>query len=638
MNNIKTLLFSVITLVFLACQPEKETTIFNPVRTNNDSLYIVNNYNKEELYIPMRDGTKLFTAIYSPVEKTEEYPIILFRTPYSVKPYGVEKKDYRLDLGPNMDLVKDRYIFVYQDVRGQFMSEGTFINMTPVTTVNESGIRINESTDTYDTIDWLIENVDGNNGKVGQWGISYPGFYTVAGMINSHPALVAASPQAPIADWFFDDFHHNGAFFLPHTFNFFSFFDLPKKGKMKTFGPRFEFPTNDGSEFYKSITPLSNVNDLYFGDSISYWNKMVEHPNYDQFWQDRNILPHLKNINCAVMTVAGWYDAEDLYGPFNIYQTIEKDNPTIENMLVVGPWSHGGWRRTEGDNLGDVHFGEKTSDYYNQEAMYHFFTYHLKGKGSLELPEALMFETGTNQWKSFDEWPPKVTTSRLYFNKNQALSFTPPKINEFGMDIFKSDPTNPVPFTQYDDLKMPKAYMVEDQSFVADRKDVLVYSTEELNEAITLAGSMEVNLVVKTDQGDADWIVKLIDVYPENHAPNPHQPTKKMGGYQQMIRSEVLRGRFRNSYENPEPFEKMTEETVKITLQDVLHTFKPGHKIMIQVQSTWWPLVDLNPQKYVENIFKAQEEDFVKAQHFVGRSGINPSFIKVGILESKDPI
>lgn len=386
----------------------------------------------------------------------------------------------------------------------------------------------------------------------------------------------------------------------------------------------------------KLIPEVNAISEIHFIDFRKWSHTAVKFSSFIS----RVVEPrtkHLKNVNCAVMTVAGWYDAEDLYGPFNIYQETEKNNPGIDNMIVIGPWSHGGWRRTDGDQLGDVHFKEKTSEYYNQEVLYPFFTYHLKGKGDMELPEALAFETGSNQWKRFDEWPPQVTKSSLYLKKKGELSFTPPKINEYGMDIFDSDPANPVPFTQYDDLRIPKPYMVEDQRFVADRKDVLVYETEALTEAITLAGPMEANLIVKTNMGDADWIVKIIDVYPEDHPTFPHQSNKKMGGFQQMIRSEVLRGRFRNSYEYPQRFESMKEETIKITLQDVLHTFKPGHKIMVQIQSSWWPMVDLNPQKYVDNIFEAQEDDFTKAKHFIGRSGKNPSYIKVGILEEKKP-
>ncbi|MEQ6118250.1 CocE/NonD family hydrolase [Reichenbachiella sp. MALMAid0571] len=617
--------------ILFSCEFEKEQYV--PFTAEGDARFIVENYEKSEVYIPMRDGTKLFTSIYVPKKKDEKYPILMNRTPYGVKPYGTEPSDYKKDLGPNMRLTRDLYIYVYQDVRGKYMSEGEFINMTPHSHVNEDGKTINESTDTFDTIEWLLENIKNNNGKVGQWGISYPGFYTAAGIIDSHPALVAASPQAPIADWFFDDFHHHGAFFLPHTFNFFSTFGQPRHGTTKESVPKFIHGTKDGYEFFKNITPLKKANEMYFGDSIKFWNEILEHPNYDQFWQEQNILPHLKNINCAVLTIGGWFDAEDLYGPLKVYQSIEEKNPKIFNALVMGPWGHGGWKRTTGESMGDVYFGDKTSNYYANEIIYPFFAYHLKGEGNADLPEATVFETGTNQWKTFDTWPPEnLKFKNLYFNKKQALSYTPPKSNEHGMEIFISDPENPVPFTEYK-IGMPKRYMSDDQRFLQDRKDVVYYQTEPLEADLTIAGPVTANLMVTTDQGDADWVVKLIDVYPKDHPPFPHQPDKDMGGYQQMVRSEVLRGRFRNDYENPEPFTPNALTQVKVPLQDVFHTFKKGHRLMVQIHSSWFPLVDINPQKYVDNIYMAEPSDFIKAKHKISRSGSDPSFLRIGVLE-----
>lgn len=616
--------------ILFSCELEKET--YSPKRTEDDSLYVLQNYDKQEVYVSMRDGVKLFTAVYTPKEKGS-YPIILFRTPYSVSPYGTAPEDYRKDLGPNMELVKDKYIFVYQDVRGKFMSEGEFVNMTPHQgAVN--GKRINESTDTFDTIEWLIANTD-NNGKVGQWGISYPGFYTAAGMIDSHPALKAVSPQAPIADWFFDDFHHHGAFFPSHAFGFFTSFGVKRDSLTTEWPERFDFGTEDGYAFYKDMTPLSKANELYLNHEIAFWDEMVAHPNYDQFWQDRNLLPHLHNVNCAVLTVGGWYDAEDLYGPLKIYQEVEKNNPKTKNTLIMGPWGHGGWRRTDGDFLGDVHFGEKTSTFFNHEVLTPFFTYYLKGEGEADMAEAIMFETGTNRWRTFDQWPPAdLQSSKLYFKEQKQLSYTPPAANKYGVDMFKSDPANPVPFTQYPNLRIPKPYMVEDQSFIMNRDDIVYYVTEELEEDLTLAGPISAHLVVKTDQSAADWIVKIIDVYPSDHPANPHQPEKMMGGYHQMVRSEAIRGRFRNSYEKPEAFVPKQDEVIDLELQDVLHTFKKGHRLMVQIQSSWFPLVDINPQHYVKNIFEADKEDFVQAKHYIGRSGINPSYIKIGILDS----
>ena len=632
--------FKILSLVCIAifvfsCDTEKEKYV--PYSTKDNKEFIRKNYDKSEVYIPMRDGTKLFTAIYSPKDKEKEYPILLNRTPYGAKPYGTRTNQYKDDLGPSMRLARDYYIFVYQDVRGKHMSEGEFVNMTPHQPANGGSQPINESTDTYDTIDWLLANLDNDNGKVGQWGISYPGFYTAAGMIDSHPALVAASPQAPIADWYFDDFHHHGAFFYPHAFNFFSSFDQPIKTPYKARADKFVHGTNNGFDFFKEILPVSKANEVYLGDSLPFWNGLIEHPNYDEFWQEKNILPHLKNINCAVLTIGGWYDAEDLYGPLSIYKTIEENNPRIKNTIVMGPWGHGGWKRTSGSELGNVHFGSATSEYYLNDIIYPFFTTHLKGDGDTDLAEAVVFETGTNIWRNFDTWPPEdVVSKNLYFKEKKTLSYLPPKRNEFGMEIFVSDPTDPVPLTEYNDIGIPKNYMTDDQRFLSERKDVITYQTEPLKEDLTIAGQILANLYVTTDQGDADWVVKVIDVYPEDHSPYPHQPEKEIGGYQQMVRSEIFRGRYRNSYENPEPFAPNELAQIKIPLQDVLHTFKKGHRLMVQVHSTWFPLIDINPQKYVENIFRAESEAYTKARHRISRSGKNPSYIKIGVLEQGD--
>lgn len=618
-------------MAFIACDDQSE---FVSYTATEDSLYIVNNYDKTEVLIEMRDGVKLFTSIYAPKDKSEKYPILLYRTPYSVRPYGTNPDQFRTSLGPSSQFVRDGYIFVYQDVRGAYMSEGDFVNMTPHIVNKEGSDDTDESTDTFDTIDWLIKNIE-NNGKVGQWGISYPGFYTAAGMIDTHPALVAASPQAPIADWWYDDFHHNGAFFLNHAFNFFANFGRPRPVPSQERGQRFDHRENSGYDFFTELGPLSNVKKKYFGDSIAFWDEMTAHPNYDEFWQSRNILPHLKNINCAVLTVGGWFDAEDLYGPLAIYQEIEENNPSIFNAIVMGPWRHGGWARTDGSSLGNVYFGSETADFYNREIVYPFFKSYLKEEPPAELPEAFMFETGSNQWRKFDQWPPREMIYRnLFFHQGHRLTFSPPSASQFGMDEYYSDPSDPVPYT-FDDnaIGMTKEYMTDDQSFVLDRPDILYYQTEPLEQDITVVGSIEVNLVVSIDQTDADFVAKLIDVYPDDHPPFPHQPNTTMANYHQMVRSEVVRGRFRNDKSSPTPFVPKEIEEIKIPLLDVLHTFKKGHRIMIQVQSTWFPLVDINPQKYVDNIFMAQEEDFVKAKYRVYRSGVQPSFVSLGTLE-----
>ncbi len=593
-------------------------------------------YTKQEYMIPMRDGVHLFTQVYTPKRTREKFPIILLRTPYSCRPYGED--EFRSTLGPNKQLREDGYIFVYQDVRGTYMSEGTFVNMTPHVPDKASPADVDESSDTYDTIEWLLTHVPNHNGRVGMWGISYPGFYSAAGMIDHHPALVAVSPQAPIADWYFDDFHHHGAFFLPHLFNFIASFGKPRPEPTTERHSRFEHGTPDGYQFFLDLGPLENVNEVYFHGEIDFWNKTVEHPNYDEFWQRRNILPHLHNVSPAVLTVGGWYDAEDLYGSLNIYQSIEQRNPGVDNMIVMGPWSHGGWSRTGGDQLGNISFGAKTSDFYNDEIIYPFFTYHLKGEGELDLPEAQMFETGTNRWRQFDEWPPEVVEPRtLYVGEGFTLSFEAPSVDGVVFDEYVSDPITPVPFTETVTVRMPKAYMTDDQRFAARRPDVLAYQTQELEEDVTLAGPVIADLWVSTSGTASDWVVKLIDVFPADAEDfNVTDDLTAMGGYQMMVRSEVIRGRFRNSYEHPEPFVSNEPTRVRLELQDVLHTFQEGHRIMVQIQSTWFPMVDINPHRYAENVFLAEKEDFVKATQRVYRSREYSTRLEVTVLPSVD--
>ncbi|ARS34173.1 CocE/NonD family hydrolase [Pontibacter actiniarum] len=602
-------------------------------QVNEDSLYIRQHYEKATFQIPMRDGKKLFTVVYSPKDKSKKYPILMNRTPYSVAPYGDGMKT---SLGPSSTLMRDGYIFVYQDVRGTFMSEGEFVNMTPHIEKKKGKKDIDESSDTYDTVDWLVKKLDNDNGRVGQWGISYPGFYTAAGLMSNHPALKAVSPQAPIADWFWDDFHHNGAFFLPHAFNFLSVFGLPRPELTTDWNERFQHGTPDGYEFFMRMGPLKNANAKYLKDSVAFWNEMMAHPNYDAFWQKRNLLPHLKNLKgTAVMTVGGWYDAEDLYGPLKIYQAIEKNNPKLTNMIVMGPWVHGGWARTDGSSIGNVHFGQKNSPWYQQEVEARFFNHYLKNdaKQPVKLPEAIMFEGGNNQWREFEVWPPKQAQDRtLYFHENGKLSFEAPEAGEVQASEFISDPAKPVPFTEEVAIGMTREYMTDDQRFASRRPDVLAFQTDVLTEDITLAGAILAQLKVATSGSDADWVVKLIDVYPDTAQANPHQPDKPMGGYQAMVRSEVFRGRFRNSFEKPEPFTPNQVTPVNVELQDVLYTFKKGHRLMVQIQSTWFPLVDRNPQKYVPNIYEANEEDFIKATHKVYHTPQQPTNLKVKVL------
>jgi putative CocE/NonD family hydrolase len=601
---------------------------------DEDSLYFVQNYTKAEYRIPMRDGVKLYTIVYSPKDTSQHYPFLLFRTPYSVAPYGTGM-EFSTRKGLSAACVREGYIFIFQDVRGRFMSEGTYRHMTPFVEDKKTAADIDESSDTYDTIDWLLKNLKNHNNKAGMWGISYPGFYTSYAAISAHPALKCVSPQAPIGDWYFDDIHHHGAFFLAANFEFLALMDQPRHGLTKEWSHAYNWKTSDGYIFFMHLEPLRKAKTEYFGDSIAFWNDIVAHPNYDEFWQKRNILPHLKNITSAVLTVGGWFDAEDLYGTFHTYQSIEKNNPGIHNTLVIGPWIHGGWARTDGSSLGNVSFGSKTALYYRDSIELPFFNYYLKDKGTLNLPEAVMFLTGKNEWRTFAAWPPENVDSRkLYFHSNERLTFDAPQSSEPSFDEFVSDPHKPVPYTEDIAFGMTKEYMTDDQRFAARRPDVLHYETDLLPEDIILAGPSMAHLEVSTTGSDADWIVKLIDVYPEGAPDNPTtRPGKRMSEYQQMVRSEVIRGRYRNSNEYPAPFSSGKIEKVKIELQDVFHCFKKGHKIMVQIQSTWFPLVDLNPQKYVENIYEAKSGDFMKAVHRVYHQSAKASYIEVGVLK-----
>lgn len=607
-----------------------------PARTRAD--YIRSHYTKFEYRIPMRDGTKLFTAVYIPndAHAGKTYPMLMQRTPYSVAPYGIDR--YKPRLGTNAEYEKEGFIFVFQDVRGSTMSEGEYVNMRPQIE-NKTGTQFDESSDTWDTIDWLVKNVPFNNGKVGQYGISYPGFYTSVGAVNSHPALKASSPQAPIADWFRgDDMHRNGALNLQVAFDFFSIFGKARPeptDKMDMDG--FKFGTPDGYQFYLDLGALSNVNPKYFKNQIAFWNEMAAHPDYDAFWQSRNLLPHLKGVKSAVLTVGGLYDTEDFYGPLQTYAAIEKQNPGIQNSIIIGPWTHGQWARAaSGDKIGDTEFGFKTTDAYQQLELA-FFKYYLKGGEKPYLPEAMVFETGANRWRNFDAWPPKATKPRtLYFQQSGGLSFDKPGNTGDAADEYPSDPAKPVPYTNEIQTRWSNQYIAADQRFVGNRPDVLVYQTEPLKEDLTIAGPLTADLFFSTTGSDADLVVKLIDVYPgvmpgwEDGEPRPGEINR--GGQQTLVRGEPFRVRFRDSFESPKPLTPNEVTEVKFGINDVLHTFKRGHRIMIQVQSTWFPFIDRNPQKYVPNIFEAKDADFIKATHRIHRSAQTPSALHVGVL------
>jgi uncharacterized protein len=600
---------------------------------DTNAAWLAEHYTKYEHRIPMRDGVRLFTRVYVPKDDSQAWPIILTRTPYALKPYGTG--NYNDPAGSIRTLAKDKFVLVTQDVRGRYGSEGEYMHVRPFNP-KKGPNEIDENSDAYDTIDWLVKNVPNNNGKVGMFGISYPGFYTSMGMIDSHPALKAASPQAPISDWFMgDDLHHNGAFFLAQNFGFFYFFAQRAEDPLHEDLKPFNFKTPDGYDFFLRMGPLSHSDTLLMKGRSPEWTEFLKHSTYDAYWKARNIRSHLKNVRCAVMTVGGWYDAEDLFGPLETYRWTERQNSGITNFLVMGPWAHGGWGRGDGDKLGDINFRAKTSEYYREKIELPFFRRFLKGDTNFTPSEAHVFETGTHQWRRFDAWPPKETTPRaLYFRAGGALGFEAPNDSTDAFDEYVSDPAKPVPYTLEFTTGYPRSYPVHDQRFAASRPDVLVYETKALEEDLTFAGPLKATLHVSTTGTDADWVIKLIDVYAgDSPNPNPNPAQVAMGGYQQLVRGDVFRGKFRNSFEKPEPFKPGQVTKIEFEIPDIFHTFRRGHRVMVHVQSTWFPLVDRNPQKFV-NIPTAKAEDFQKATQRVYRGGAAASCLTVGMLKA----
>ena len=601
--------------------------------SDTNATWLAEHYTKYEHRITMRDGVRLFTRVYVPKDDSQAWPIILTRTPYALKPYGAD--NYNDVSGSFRTLAKDKFILVTEDVRGRYGSEGEYMHMRPFNP-KKGPKDIDENSDTYDTIDWLVKNIPNNSGKVGMFGISYPGFYTSMGMIDSHPALKAASPQAPISDWFMgDDLHHNGAFFLVQNFGFFYSFAQRAADPLHENIMPFNFRTPDSYDFFLRMGPLANSDTLLMRGRSPEWTEFLTHSTYDAYWQARNIRPHLKNVRCAVMTVGGWYDAEDLFGPLETYRWTERQNPGITNILVMGPWSHGGWGRGDGEKLGDINFHAKTSEYYREKIELPFFRRFLKGDTNFVPYEAHVFETGTHQWRHFDSWPPKQAAPRtLFFRAGRALAFEPPSESTDAFDEYVSDPGKPVPYTLEFTTGYPRSYPVHDQRFAASRPDVLVYETEPLEEDLTFAGPLKATLYVSTTGTDADWVIKLIDVYAgDSPDPNPNPAHVAMGGYQQLVRGDVFRGKFRNSFEKPEPFEPGKLAKIEFSIPDIFHTFRRNHRVMVQVQSSWFPLVDRNPQKFV-NIPTATPEDFQRATQRVYRTASTPSSLSVQVIKA----
>lgn len=606
-----------------------------------DSAWIRDNYTKKEVYIPMRDGVKLFTAIYAPKDQTEKHPILMTRTPYSCAPYGDTLYPSNLWLQHLRYYLREGYIIVRQDVRGRWMSEGEFVDVRPFIKDKKSPNDIDEASDTYDAIDWLVKNVPNNNGNVGVFGISYPGFYSTMAAASGHPALKAVSPQAPVTDWFMgDDFHHNGAFFQMDGFRFYSGFGKPRP-KPTTIGPKgFDFPVKDAYKFYLDAGPLTTLEKL-MGDSIKFWKDMYAHPNYDDWWKARDARRAMYDIKPATLVVGGLFDAEDCYGAWNLYKAIEKQNPSANNKLVMGPWYHGQWASRDGSYLGNVKFGSNTALWYQNNVEIPFFNYYLKGKGAdPALPEATIFFTGSNEWKKFDQWPPAATTEKeLFFAANNTLSWEKP-IGKPAPYAYISDPAHPVPYTEDVHFNRTREYMTDDQRFASRRPDVLTLQTAPLEEDLVLAGPVIANLKTSITSTDADFVVKLIDVFPDDfsYPGEVAQPGRSTGGsypmnaYQMLVRGEIMRGKFRNSFETPVPFKPGKVETVRFSLPDVAHTFKKGHRLMIQVQSSWFPLADRNPQVFMD-IYKARPSDFKAATISIYHDNKNSSSIILPVMQ-----
>lgn len=601
-----------------------------------NSAYIRENYTKFDYRIPMRDGVKLFTSVYVPKDVAGEgksYPIMMVRTPYSVAPYGEDQ--YPAGLGPSEFFAKEKFIFAYQDVRGRYLSEGEHITIRPQVPVKRTARDVDESTDAYDTVDFLVKNIGGNTGKVGIWGISQPGFYATAAMINAHPALVAASPQAPVTDYYLgDDWYHNGALMLEANFSFYNFFRLRESGESpalpKAAAP-FNFGTPDSYDFYLSMGPLANAEEKYFAHKQPLWTLGVAHPNYDEVWQSRSIWKYLTGVKPAVMVVGGWFDQEDLQGPLRQYDFIKTHNPPPTAMLVMGPWVHGGFARGDGDRVGNVSFGSKTAAWYREHIEFPFFLKQLKGRGDTTFPKAWVFETGTNQWRRFDSWPPAQTQSQtMYLDVKGALTASRPSGSQ-RFDEYLSDPNKPVPYLGPISTGVRFDFLTEDQRFAATRPDVLVYRTEPLDRDLTVMGPITCDLKVSTTGTDSDFDVKVIDVYPGDYPDYdaPATPVNarllpataiKFGGYQQLVRGEPFRGKFRKSFEQPVPFESGKADRITFNLPDIAHTFRVGHRLMIQIQSSWFPLTDRNPQKFLD-IPTAKAADYTPATQRVYTGG-----------------
>jgi putative CocE/NonD family hydrolase len=583
-------------------------------------------FEKTEVMIPMRDGVKLHTNIFVPKGFNEALPFFFVRTPY-----GIEGGERNFN-GPFSELARDGYIFVFQDIRGRYKSDGQFVMLRQMRNKKDPKA-IDESTDTYDTIDWLLKNVPHNNGRVGMSGVSYAGWLTVVGMLDPHPALKAVSPQASPADMFLgDDFHHNGAFRLSYGFEYAVMMESSKEREA------FVFNDSDTYDWYLKVGSLAHVNDMYLHQKIPSWNDFATHASFDSFWQRQAVAPYVDRVTVPTLNVAGWWDQEDFYGPVRIYELLEKYDTKHLNYLVVGPWNHGGWAGPSGAKLGEIDFGSATSQLFRRDIQAPWFAYWLKGKGKLNLPEATTFEGGSNTWERRDSWPLRtnVAARRLYFHANHELSFDPPaERSADAFDAYVSDPANPVPYRPrpilptYGPGSTWSRWLVDDQRFLNDRKDVVSWTTAPLTDDVVIAGNIAAHLRASTTGSDADWVVKLIDVYPESGEADP-----KLNGYELMVANDVLRGRFRTSFEHPSAIKPNHVDEYVVDLHTQDYKLRKGHRIMVQVQSTWFPLIDRNPQTFVPNIFEAKDSDFKAQTHRIFRSADAASYVQVSVVGS----
>ena len=617
--------------LFIVASVSLGFTLQRPLAQTAPPYDVKAHYTKREVSIPMRDGVKLFTIIYSPADASQRYPILMTRTAYGIGPYGAGS--YRTVLGPNNEFAKEGYIFVYQDTRGKFKSEGEFVHHVPYV---RGSTKPNESTDTWDTIDWLVKNVSNNNGRVGQWGISWAGWEVALGMIDAHPALKASSPQAPPQDQFLgDDYHSGGAYQMMYGFNWMSTNARARVAPNERDTERFDYGTPDGYRFFLEMGSAANAL-KYFADDVPTYRDHMEHGNYDDYWKARNVPKDLDHIAHPVLIVASWFDAQDFYGPFRMYRALKEKDSANKTTLAVGPWTHGGWSRGPGDVLGDMTFGTKTAEYFRANIELPFFNFYLKDKGRLTLPDAVVFETGANKWHEYSQWPPKSTRSRqMYLQAGGGLAFNAPDDDrtDAAFDEYVSDPAKPVPYTAEITTTEGHLFMVEDQRFVASRPDVLVYQTPPLNENLTIAGPIDVTLNVSTTGTDADFVVKVIDVYPGDAPdPVPNPRNVRMGHYQMLLAGDILRAKFRNSLSDPEPMVPNQPTKLTFTLGDKYHTFLKGHRVMVHVQSSWFPMFDRNPQTFVD-IYHAKDTDYRKATHRVFRSASLASFISFPIID-----